>query len=454
MQQIQSLLRKYDVPTPRYTSYPTVPYWDLNTINQDIWEYEFIKTHLEENGALSIYIHLPFCESLCTFCACNKRITKNHNVEAPYISSVLKEWSLYTSKMPRKPRIQEIHLGGGTPTFFSPGELARLIKGITAGAEILPDHEFSIEVHPNATTKEHLKVLAELGFNRLSIGIQDFDPGIQYIINRHQTYEQTALVFEWARALNYESINADLIYGLPTQKLDHIHQTIERLRELAPERIAYYSYAHVPWKSKVQRRYSDEDLPKASQKWQMYHEGAQHLSQYGYDRIGMDHFALPIDKLSIAHQQGSLHRNFMGYTTNNNRMLIGLGASAISDSGNALVQNEKVVETYQERIKNNEIPITNGHLLNRGDIIIRKHILDIMCKGETTLNTSDFFPDHLGYIYQTIDALSENGLVNRDAKHLKITKLGSLFVRNICAALDAYLYRNKMDNKNMFSTAI
>lgn len=454
MQEIQSLLKKYDVPTPRYTSYPTVPYWDPDTINQDIWEYEFIKTQLEENGALSIYIHLPFCESLCTFCACNKRITKNHNVEVPYINSVLKEWSLYTSKMTRRPRIQEIHLGGGTPTFFSPEELARLIKGITAGTEILPDHEFSIEVHPNATTKEHLEVLAELGFNRVSIGIQDFDPGIQYIINRHQTYDQTALVFEWARALNYESINADLIYGLPTQKLDHIHQTIELIRELAPERIAYYSYAHVPWKSKVQRKYGDEDLPKAALKWQMYHEGAQHLSQYGYDRIGMDHFALPTDNLSIAHRQGTLHRNFMGYTTNNNKMLIGLGASAISDSGNALVQNEKVVEKYQERIDNNEIPIINGHLLDHGDVIIRKHILDIMCHGETILDTREFFPDHLEYIYQTIDALSENGLVNRNAQHLKVSELGSLFVRNICAALDSYLYRNNIESKNMFSAAI
>lgn len=454
MQEIQSLLRKYDVPTPRYTSYPTVPYWDSDTINQDIWEYEFVKTLVEENGALSIYIHLPFCESLCTFCACNKRITKNHDVEAPYITSVLNEWSLYTSKMTQRPRIQEIHLGGGTPTFFSPGELARLIKGITAGAEILPDHEFSIEVHPNATTKEHLEVLAELGFNRVSIGIQDFDPGIQYIINRHQTYEQTALVFEWARALNYESINADLIYGLPTQKLDHIHQTIDLIRQLAPERIAYYSYAHVPWKSKVQRRYSDEDLPKAAQKWQMYHEGAIHLSQYGYDRIGMDHFALPTDKLSIAHQQGTLHRNFMGYTTNNNRMLIGLGASAISDSGNALVQNEKVVEAYQERINKNEIPIINGHLLDQRDSVIRKHILDIMCQGETILDTHQIFPEHLEYIYHTIDALSKDGLVVRDNQHLRVTELGSLFVRNICAALDAYLYRNNIESRNMFSAAI
>jgi len=454
MQEIQSLLRKYDVPTPRYTSYPTVPYWNADTISPDIWEYEFNKTILEENGALSIYIHLPFCESLCTFCACNKRITKNHDVEAPYITSILKEWSLYTAKMTRMPKIQEIHLGGGTPTFFSPGELARLIKGITAGATILPDHEFSIEVHPNATTKEHLEVLADLGFNRISIGIQDFDPGIQYIINRHQTFEQTARVFEWARAFNYQSINADLIYGLPTQNLDHIHHTIDLIKELAPERIAYYSYAHVPWKSKVQRRYSDADLPKAAQKWQMYHEGALHLDQYGYTRIGMDHFALPQDKLSLAHQEGTLHRNFMGYTTNKNRMLIGLGASAISDSGNALVQNEKVVESYQERITKNEIPIINGHLLDREDLIIRNNILQLMCLGETFLQAREMDPNHLEYIYNTIDALSNDGLVVRNGLHLKVTDLGSLFVRNISAALDAYLYRSDMENKNMFSAAI
>ena len=264
---ILPLLKKYDVPTPRYTSYPTVPYWDFSSIDDNKWKQSVIDTFKSENGELCIYIHLPFCENLCTFCACTKRITKNHKVEDPYITTVLKEWKMYRSLLPFPPKIKEIHLGGGTPTFFSPDNLLELINGITEDAIVNDDKEFSIEVHPNYTTEEHLKRLSEIGFNRISIGVQDFDPRIQFVINRIQSYEKTKEVVDWARKYNYSSINIDLIYGLPHQTTDSVVYTIDLIKTLMPDRIAFYSYAHVPWKSKAQRRYTEADLPSASEKW-------------------------------------------------------------------------------------------------------------------------------------------------------------------------------------------
>ncbi|MBC7508014.1 MAG: radical SAM protein, partial [Ferruginibacter sp.] len=229
-QDLLQLLKKYDVPTPRYTSYPTVPYWDFSTLDEDKWKQSVIQTFNAENGGLCIYIHLPFCENLCTFCACNKRITKNHAVEDPYISTVLKEWEMYKQMLPAAPIIKEIHLGGGTPTFFSPANLVQLITGITKDAVIAPHHEFSVEVHPNYTTEEHLEKLASTGFNRISLGVQDFDPKVQFIINRIQTYEQTKQVVDWAKKHGYQSINIDLIYGLPHQTLESIEYSIDRIQ--------------------------------------------------------------------------------------------------------------------------------------------------------------------------------------------------------------------------------
>eukprot|EP01136_Pigoraptor_vietnamica_P010201 Opistho-1_new@47579 len=270
---ILPLLQKYDLPTPRYTSYPTVPYWDFATLTEDSWKDTVVNTFREENGELCIYIHLPFCENMCTFCACNKRITVNHAVEDPYISSVLKEWAMYRSLLPTTPIIREIHLSGGTPTFFSPDNLEQLIKGITKDAIVKDDHEFSVEVHPNYTNEEHIKRLASVGFNRISLGVQDFDPKVQFMINRIQSFEKTKEVVDWARKYHYNSINIDLVYGLPHQTVSSVEHTVELIKTLMPDRIAFYSYAHVPWKSKVQRRYSEADLPAAADKWAMYSRG-------------------------------------------------------------------------------------------------------------------------------------------------------------------------------------
>ncbi len=447
------LLNKYDVPTPRYTSYPTVPYWEAGSLDTEIWKAELLQTYANENGEISIYIHLPFCENLCTFCACNKRITVNHAVETPYIQSVLKEWNLYRNLLPSKPIIREIHLGGGTPTFFSPENLVELINGITADSIVPGAHEFSVEVHPNFTRKEHLAALASVGFNRISLGVQDFDPQVQFVINRIQTFEKTKEVVEWARELAYDSINIDLVYGLPKQNTPGVENTIQLINQLRPDRIAFYSYAHVPWKSKVQRRYTEADLPKAADKWAMYHRGRELLTENGFVAIGMDHFALPDDRLLKAVAAGTMHRNFMGYTTTQNKLIIALGASSISDAWGAFVQNEKEVEAYQEKVENGEFPIVTGHLLNEEDKLLRTHILELMCTGKTTLQVDKLDEDFVNDAFEKLKLLSADGLVELENNLIKVTDKGSIFIRNISAALDARMWRKNLGS-NVFSKAI
>ena len=452
-EKILSLLQKYDVPTPRYTSYPTVPYWDFSTFSEKDWERSVIDTFNSEKGELCIYIHLPFCENLCTFCACNKRITKNHSVEDPYITSVLKEWKMYRALLPGIPKIKEIHLGGGTPTFFSADNLVALINGITADAIISNDNEFSIEVHPNYTTEEHLKTLSEIGFNRISIGVQDFDPTIQFVINRNQTFEKTKEVVEWARKYNYISINIDLIYGLPHQSVSSVVHTITLTNELMPDRIAFYSYAHVPWKSKAQRRYTEDDLPSASEKWQIYTKGKSMLEEAGFKSIGMDHFAKANDKLFIAEANGKLHRNFMGYTTTQSKLIIGLGMSAISATKNAFAQNEKVVEDYNKKINEGKLPLVNGHLLDEEDMIIQNNIHELMCLNKTTLDVKLLDADFLISAFSKLTSLQADGLVTVDGATIHVTSEGKLFIRNICAVIDAQLFKKQIGTLT-FSRAI
>jgi oxygen-independent coproporphyrinogen-3 oxidase len=452
-QDILSLLNKYDLPLPRYTSYPTVPYWEKETISIDRWKKAIVDTFKKENGELCIYIHLPFCENLCTFCACNKRITTNHKVEEPYLASVLKEWEIYRSILPSQPVIKEIHLGGGTPTFFSPDHLVQLINGITKNAKIAVDHEFSIEVHPNYTREEHLEKLASVGFRRISLGVQDFDPKVQYVINRVQSFEKTKEVVDWARKHNYNSVNVDLIYGLPLQTLSSIDLTISRIKELKPDRIAFYSYAFVPWKSKAQRRYTKSDLPKANEKWKMYQSGKAMLTEMGYKAIGMDHFALPNDKLFDAVTNGTMHRNFMGYTTTQSKLIIALGASSIGDAWNAFAQNEEKVEEYQEKIAEGILPIVNGHVLTDEDMTIRKNILDLMCRGNTIINSNTFSTDWMENIRNEFSLLENDGLIKTKGNSISITEKGTLFIRNISSVLDARL-RRKQREGNVFSKSI
>ncbi|EMR04423.1 oxygen-independent coproporphyrinogen III oxidase [Cesiribacter andamanensis] len=438
------LIRKYNVPGPRYTSYPTVPYWNEVPPTEEEWKRE-VKGAFDDSQeqGISLYLHLPFCEKLCTYCGCNKRITINHTVEDPYITALLQEWALYLALFGRKPLIRELHLGGGTPTFFSPHNLRRLIKGITAGATVAEGAEFSFEGHPNNTTEQHLQTLYDLGFRRVSFGIQDFDPQVQAIINRIQPYENVLRVTEQARRIGYTSINYDLIYGLPLQTAKSVGKTIAMVNTLRPDRIAFYSYAHVPWTSPGQRRYTEADLPSDEVKRGLYEMGKEMFEQQGYTEIGMDHFALADDALSIASRQGNLHRNFMGYSTSQTRLMVGLGCSSISDTWTAFGQNLKKVEDYQDAVKEGRFPIFKGHLLNREDLVLRQHILNLMCRLQTKWEGSEQKTFSLLDAKARLSELAEDGLIRIEGDSVQVLEHAKPFVRNVCMALDARLWRNK-----------
>ena len=376
------LVQKYNVAGPRYTSYPTVPYWDEGHFNMDAYKKNLKASFATSNGidGISLYIHLPFCESLCTFCGCNKRITRRHEVESPYIAAVLEEWDLYVNLLGEKPVIKEIHLGGGTPTFFSPENLRLLIEGLFKNAIRAEQFDFSLEGHPNNTIKDHLQVLHDLGFRRISYGVQDYNMVVQQAIHRFQPFKNVKDATDNAREIGYTSVGHDLIFGLPFQTVDHIRSTIEKTKELMPDRIAFYSYAHVPWiKGNGQRGFKDEDLSTAEVKREMYETGKRLLEEAGYLEIGMDHFALRSDSLYKAVEERKLHRNFMGYTTSKTKVMIGLGVSAISDSWAGFAQNVKNLEDYYELLNRDELPLYRGHLLTEEDEIIRQHILNLMC---------------------------------------------------------------------------
>ncbi len=450
-----NLISKYNVAAPRYTSYPTVPYWDTAPPTEEQWvksvKHSFNKSN--QTDGISIYIHLPFCESLCTYCACNTRITVNHRVEIPYVNSILKEWSMYLNVFKEKPIIKEIHLGGGTPTFFSTENLKLLIENILSTSIIHKDAEFSFEAHPNNTKTHHLQSLYKLGFRRVSFGIQDFDPEVQEIINRIQTYDQVRDVVETARRIGYTSVNFDLIYGLPLQTRASVISTINKVKLLKPDRIAFYSYAHVPWIKPGQRKFTEADLPFDMEKRILYEIGRKMFRETGYEEIGMDHFALTTDSLYKAATSKKLHRNFMGYTHNYTQLMVGLGVSSISDTWFSYMQNVKKVEEYQELIEKGIFPIFKGHILSKEDLILRKHILNIMCRFETSWNRPS---EQCKGLYDALGRLSElekDHLITVAPYHLRVRKKGRTFLRNICMAFDARLWNN-VPQTQIFSTAM
>jgi len=448
------LIDKYYVPAPRYTSYPTVPYWNTEVPDTREWK-ESVKFSFDlsnSSNGISLYVHLPFCESLCTYCGCNTRITRNHQVEDPYIQALLKEWRLYRAVFVDKPVIREIHLGGGTPTFFAAENLKLLINGLIEDADLHPEAEFSFEAHPNNTKEDHLRTLYNLGFRRLSLGIQDFDPEVQRIINRIQSFEQVKYVTELARKIGYHSINYDLIYGLPLQTYGGLRDTLVQVGKLMPDRIAFYSYAHVPWIKPGQRSFTEADLPSVDEKQQLYELGRQMFTSMGYEEIGMDHFALPTDSLYKAEFSGKLHRNFMGYTHQYTQLMVGLGVSSISDSWFAFVQNVKKVEDYLDMVNTGKLPIFKGHHLTEEDLILRKHILNLMCKGRTDWKENEPLIDAMISGLERAKTLQEDGLLIIKNHSLIVTPLGKRFLRNICMAFDAHLWESKPETQ-LFSMA-
>jgi oxygen-independent coproporphyrinogen-3 oxidase len=450
------LIRKYNVPAPRYTSYPTVPYWEESGFDRERWESLLPAAFTIANvlDGISLYIHLPFCESLCTYCGCNKYITVNHAVEEPYIQSLLKEWRLYLRLFSERPRIREIHLGGGTPAFFSPENLQLLLNGIYESADLLPGASLSFEAHPNNTTTRHLEALYAMGFRRISVGVQDLDERVQQIINRVQPYENVAEVVKAARRTGFSAVNVDLIYGLPLQTLAGTENTIRKVMQLQPDTISFYSYAHVPWVKGVgQRRFSEADLPKDEEKRALYELGKTLFIARGYTEIGMDHFASAGSELQRASQEGTLHRNFMGYTVARTALLIGLGASAISDSWNAYAQNEKHIPSWQETVNKGLLPVVKGHALTAEDMRLRNHIQSLMCRLETSLNRADAHCNAVMEGMGRLRELEKDGLVALLPGRIQVTEEGRPFIRNICMAFDARLWR-KTPQSRLFSQAI
>ncbi|MFC4635012.1 oxygen-independent coproporphyrinogen III oxidase [Dokdonia ponticola] len=451
-----TLISKYNVAGPRYTSYPTVPYWDQESFSLHAWK-ETLRDSFREsnkNKGISLYIHLPFCESMCTFCGCNKRITKNHNLEVPYIQSVLKEFVMYAALFDERPVIKQLHLGGGTPTFFSPANLDRLLSGIFTIAKQAEDCELSFEGHPNNTTKAHLTALSAYNFTRVCYGVQDYNLKVQKAIHRVQPFENVQSATAEARKEGYTSVGHDIIYGLPFQTQEDVVNTIDKTITLRPDRIAFYSYAHVPWmKGNGQRGFKEIDLPSASQKRNQYEMGKAMLTQAGYVEIGMDHFALKTDALYEAQQKGTIHRNFMGYNASKTQVMIGLGVSAISDSWYSFAQNVKNVEEYQKLVADGILPVFRGHILTEEDLIIRKHILNLMCTFETSWeDTSLYFPE-LPDVLIKLKELESDGLIEIHSKKMQVTQKGRPFVRNICLPFDMRLQRKKPETQ-LFSMTV
>lgn len=444
------LFAKYDVPAPRYTSYPTVPFWtDSPTTEQ--WLNELNNACEDETMTWSLYFHLPFCESLCTFCACNTVITRDHGREGNYIDLLSKEWRLYSDRVPalRERPLLGLHLGGGTPTFFSAQNLERILKPILADCRVAEDQfEASVEVHPGHTTREQLAMLRGLGFTRISIGVQDFDPEVQRLVNRHQPYEVTKSITDIARELGYTSVNYDLIYGLPSQNTDRFSETIGKTIELRPDRIALYSFALVPWIKPAQRSYSDDDLPRAGEKRALYELAREMLATAGYIEIGMDHFALPHDGMAEAQRNGTLHRNFQGYTERRTQVLLGLGVSAISETPTCFHQNEKAFPVYERRVLQGEVPTLRGHLLTEEDRRLREQILTFMTRFEVELR-----PEQSNDATAFLDPLVGDGLVELRDQKLILTERGRPFLRNACMFFDQRLRRQEK-RPRVFSQAL
>jgi oxygen-independent coproporphyrinogen-3 oxidase len=451
-----SIVQKYNVAGPRYTSYPTVPYWDNASFLLKKWKESLSISFSETNisGGISLYIHLPFCESICTFCSCNKRITKRHNVEEPYIKAVLKEWSLYCELLKGRPKIKELHIGGGTPTFFSSEHLEHLIKGVLRTVNLVNDYEFSFEGHPNNTTKKQLQTLYNLGFTRVSFGVQDYNETVQKAIHRIQPFENVKQATMDAREIGYTSISHDIIFGLPFQTEAHVAKTIELTKELMPDRIAFYSYAHVPWMTRNgQRGYDETNLPSGASKRAQYEVGKALLNKAGYHEVGMDHFALESDCLYRSMINNTLHRNFMGYTASKTKTMIGLGVSSISDSWYAFAQNVKGIEEYYHLVEQNIIPVFRGHILSKEDIIVRQHILNLMCHFETSWKNQSFVIEELNDIVFKLKEMEADGLVIFTRDGIKITQKGQPYVRNVCMAFDVLLQR-KQPKTRLFSMTV
>ena len=440
MNDLHDLLNRYDKPGPRYTSYPTAPVWNDQFTAEDYRER--LRAAGQRSEPMSLYTHIPYCNALCLFCGCSMVVTQRHEKEQPYVDRVLHEAAMVHEAMGSTRPIVQHHWGGGTPTFLSPAMLEKLFVGLCELFPLTDDAEVSIEIDPRVTTREQLESLAKVGFNRISMGVQDFDLKVQETINRVQSFEQTELLVTAARDLGFTSVNLDLIYGLPYQTVEGFERTLDLVHELSPDRIACYGYAHVPWIRKHQKVLPENALPQGSAKLDLYLAALDNMVAHGYAAIGMDHFAKNEDELAVAANNGTLHRNFMGYSTHPAEDMVSFGMSAISEMDGAFSHNEKDLKGWETMIDADQLPVHRGMVRSVDDDQRRRIILDLMCHFRLEFNQhggADDFRTRYASELQSLDPMVADGLVSISSDEIAITETGRLFVRNICMAFDAYL---------------
>jgi oxygen-independent coproporphyrinogen-3 oxidase len=444
------LLRKYDVSGPRYTSYPTADRF-VEAFAEDDYALALSQRRSGPSALslpLSLYVHIPFCESLCYYCACNKIITKHHDRAAEYLRYLSREVDLHTAKIGLAQVVSQLHLGGGSPTFLSDDELRELMAMLRRNFAFAPGGEYSIEVDPRTVDNNRLDTLAELGFNRLSFGVQDFDPAVQKAVHRVQPAEQVFALVQAARDRGFESINVDLIYGLPLQSPESFDRTLAQVAELRPDRIALYAYAHLPERFKPQRRIATVEIPSAGSKISMLSRSLAAFSHAGYVYVGMDHFALPDDSLAVAKRQGRLHRNFQGYSTQPDCDLIALGVSSIGRIGATYSQNAKTLEEYYDALDHGQFPVVRGLALSRDDLVRRTVIMALMCQGQVQFESVNLaylvdFSSYFSKELESLAALQAQGMVVVDDQGIQVTAQGWFFVRAVAMVFDRYLQTDR-----------
>jgi len=452
----EEFLARYNRPGPRYTSYPTAPVW-----NDSFGPNDLEKVHADADKArtpVSLYMHIPFCESLCLFCACNVIIQKDHTVAPPYLGILKKELEHVSARVSRERPVVQFHWGGGTPTYLTPAQIEDLFGFTREHFAFAPDAEIGIEVDPRVTSREHLEILRRLGFNRLSMGIQDFQPEVQKAIHRIQPFELTRDLLQNARTLGFDSINVDLIYGLPYQTPESFAHTVDQILQIAPDRVALFSYAHVPWLKKQQGSFAAH-LPEGMQKFQIFRTGLLKFLEAGYLYIGMDHFAKPGDELAVSQQNRTLHRNFQGYTTKAGADLYGMGITAISGIQDAYAQNYRDIPSWDKAVNERGLATMRGYHLSNDDRLRRAVISRLLChtvipKQEINREFGIDFDNYFAEELRRLETPREDGLVLLDSNEIRTTRLGRIFIRNLAMVFDPYLEKQHLDAKPLFSKTL
>jgi len=452
------LLKKYDQPGPRYTSYPTAPYFHEGVDEQVYRKHIEKDNQLKKDEPISLYFHLPFCDTLCYFCGCNMMVTHNRQKIEKYINYLIKEMALLRPLIGEKRKVMQLHWGGGTPTYLSPEQIRRLGNAIREFFDFEDEAEVSVEIDPRELTREHMEALKEVGFNRCSMGVQDFNPQVQKTVNRIQPEDITRQTVDWARELGFQSINIDLMYGLPFQTVEMFEKTLDIILDIDPDRLAVFNYAHLPSMIKHQRLIKDEWLPKPEEKLQLLKLSIEKLTSSGYVYIGMDHFAKPDDELTLAMNEGTLYRNFQGYSIHAGLNLFAIGITSISMLSNLYVQNVKKLNPYYERLEKGQLPVFKGVELTEDDILRREVITELMCnfyldKKKIEQKYNLIFDDYFADALEKLVPLQQDGLIELQENYLKVTTMGRLLIRNIAMQFDYYLAK-KEGQKPQFSRTV